>query len=290
MKKRVFLILVTYNGEKWLKKCLDSVFNSTYPVSVIAIDNNSNDATLSILNQYNEIDIIDSKSNLGFGKANNIGIEKALNENADYLFLLNQDTWIFPDTIKSLVDAAEKNENYGIISPLHYSGDEKTLDSSFKTYWERKTSTLEENIDEVPFVNAAAWLLPAHVVKKVGYFEPMFDHYGEDRNYVERVKYHDFKIVITNNARICHDRIPKRVFKKDVIQSKYTIQAEILNINHNLIYSYWKGFISVFGLPKFFLKIYPVKKSILMFFKLMGFYIKLNLKLFKIIKIRNSYK
>lgn len=290
MQQKVVVIIVTYNGSKWLNKCLQSLQQSVLPISVIAVDNASTDNSVQILKQFSFVEVIQSETNLGFGKANNIGIKKALEENFDYYFLLNQDTWIETDTIQNLVAIASQNEKFGIISPVHFSPDEVSLDANFEMYWKRKISSISSEVDEVPFVNAAAWLLSKNVIDKVGYFEPMFDHYGEDRNYADRVRYHGFKTVIVQNSKIYHDRTITRSFQKDVKQSKYKMLAEVLNVNHNYIIGLLNAFRNVMGLPKYFSKFYSVLKVFSMFWQLFGYYILLKLHFITILKTRRSYK
>ncbi len=290
MHQKVVVIIVTYNGSKWLNKCLQSLQQSVLPVSVIAIDNASTDNSVEILKQFSFVEVVQSETNLGFGKANNIGIHKALEQNFDYCFLLNQDTWIEPDTIQNLVAIASQNEKYGIVSPMHFSPDETSLDANFEMYWKRKTNEISEFVDEVPFVNAAAWLLSKKVIEKVGYFEPMFNHYGEDRNYADRVHYHGFKTVIVKNSKIYHDRKITRNFQKDVKQSKYKMLAEVLNVNHNYIVGLFKAFRNVIGLPKYFAKYYSASKVFSMFWQLFGYYILLKLHFLTLLKARKSYK
>lgn len=290
MQQKVVVIIVTYNGSKWLNKCLQSLQQSVLPISVIAVDNASTDNSVQILKQFSFVEVIQSETNLGFGKANNIGLKKALEENFDYCFLLNQDTWIETDTIQNLVKVAEQNQKFGIISPMHFSPDEVSLDANFEMYWKRKTNSISSEVDEVPFVNAAAWLLSRKVIEKVGYFEPMFDHYGEDRNYADRVRYHGFKTVIVQNSKIYHDRTITRSFQKDVKQSKYKMLAEVLNVNHNYIIGLLNAFRNVIGLPKYFSKFYSVSKVFSMFWQLFGYYILLKLHFITILKTRRSYK
>ncbi|HIB49214.1 MAG TPA: glycosyltransferase family 2 protein [Flavobacteriaceae bacterium] len=290
MKKKVFVIIVSYNGEKWLEKNLSSLKNSIYPVKTIVVDNNSSDASSEIIRSFQDVQLINSKENLGFGLANNLAMKEALSKDADYLFLLNQDTWVFPETIGNLVSAAEEYNNFGILSPLHYSGNEVVLDESFETYWNRKIQTFDGKIDEVPFVNAAAWLIPRRVVEKVGYFEPLYRHYGEDRNYATRVLFHNFKIGIVTNANICHDRVIKRNFKKDVTQSKYKILTEVLNINNSIVVGYTQGLINVFGLPKYFYKHYSIALVTQLFFKLIWYYLSLLFSVNMISNKRLSHK
>lgn len=289
VEKKVVVIIVTYNGAKWLRKCFQSLEDSTCKVEIIVVDNNSSDNSVEIIQSFPEIQLIQSAENLGFGKANNIGIQKAIELGADYVFLLNQDTWVFPETISNLVEVAEMNEQFGIVSPLHYSGDEINLDASFETYWNRKKKSITNNVDEVPFVNAAAWLLSKNTIERVGYFEPMFQHYGEDRNYTDRMLFHQYKTVVVKNAKICHDRVITRNFNKDCTQAKFKILAEVLNPTNNLIVSYLKGFKSVLGLPKYFLKFYSFSKVFQMFLQLLGYYSLLKFHFISIIKARRSY-
>jgi len=252
------------------------------------VDNNSNDDTINLLRQFRDIEIIGSGTNLGFGRANNIGMKKALEMGADYLFLLNQDTWIFGDTIASLVAKMEKHQIVGILSPMHYGPDEMTLDPGFATYYSRKINSLN-NVRIVPFVNAAAWMLSQDCVEKTGYFEPEFSHYGEDRNYCDRVRYHGFDIAIDDNSGIVHDRIITRNFKKDIVQSRYKILATLLNINLGLGAAYIIALREVCGLPKYFIKHYGFI-AVRLFFNLAGYYLKMLLSAGKIKTIRNSHK
>jgi len=290
VKKNVAVILVTYNGSKWLQKCLHSIEKSVVPVTVIAIDNASTDDSIKILQSFNFVQVIQSEENLGFGSANTIGLKKALTQGFDYFFLLNQDTWIMPNTIKNLVTALEQNSKYGIASPLHFSTDETHLDTNFEMYWNRKTQSVSENIDEVPFVNAAAWLLPKNVVEKVGFFEPMFHHYGEDRNYTDRANYYGYKTIIVKNSVIVHNRIITRNFEKDVKQSKFKLLAAVLNINHNFIFGLLIAFKNVIGLPKYFSKYYSFSNVFLMFWQLLGYYILLKIHFITLLQARKSYK
>jgi GT2 family glycosyltransferase len=291
LDKKVFVIIVTYNGARWIDRNIPSLLDSAYPVSIIVVDNKSTDNTVELLQKYPQVDVIHAGANLGFGKANNIGMQKALALGADYLFLLNQDAWVFKNTISSLVTKMELRPKFGIMSPQHLSGDGVTLDQSFKTYSERRTSEIAiDKISIVPFVNAAAWMISKACAERVGGFEPLFGHYGEDRNYCDRVTYHKFLIGIDADAQIVHDRVITRSFTKDVTQSKYKILATLLNINHSFGKSYLLGLKEVLGLPKYFSKFYGAGKAFALLLKLSGFYITQLLKAGQIGAARNTAK
>ena len=284
---KITVVIVTFNGAFWIEKNIKSILKSNYSVAIIVVDNNSDDRTLLILEQFSDIEIIKSNHNLGFGKANNLGIQKALQNGSDAVFLLNQDTWIFENTISNLVHSWIQNQNFGILSPLHYSNDTQTLDANFENYYNKKYKT-NTNIAAVPFVNAAAWLISKKCLEKVGGFEPIFSHYGEDRNFCNRVLYHKFDIGIVENSKIIHDRIIFRNFSKDNLQARFIILNSLLNINNTVLKGIFIGFKSVFGLSKYFFKYYNLKKTVSLFFNLFFNFVLMLFHLILILKIRKN--
>lgn len=212
--KNVAIIIVTWNGMKWIEKCLYSIRQSCYPVTVFLVDNNSSDKTPDFIEKnFPEVRMTRFKDNLGFGKANNIAIKQAFSEGYDYFFLLNQDAYLYPDTIEKLVEVAGDKE-YGIISPVHLNGDGSKVDFYFRDFVLGKCPDFinqtvtggNRSIFETEFIPAAAWLLPRKTIEEIGGFDALFYHYGEDDNYCQRCRYHQRKIVFTTHAFICHDR------------------------------------------------------------------------------------
>ena len=117
--------MVTFNSIKWIDECLASCEAS----QTIVIDNASTDSTVShIRKNYPEVTLIENKSNIGFGQANNIGIQKALSEGAEYVFLLNQDAYLGQDCIEKLIEVHQSNPEYGILSPMHLNGNGTNFD------------------------------------------------------------------------------------------------------------------------------------------------------------------
>jgi GT2 family glycosyltransferase len=165
-------------------------------------------------NYSQKIKLIESKENVGFGRANNLGISLGLELNSDFIFLLNQDTVIQKDTVEKLLEVSNRNLNFGIISPIHSDGSGALLDVSFLYYINRQGENLisdsilnkeMKEIYEVEMINAAAWFIPKKTFEIVGGFDPMFFLYGEDDNFCQRVLYHNLKIGITPKTIIKHD-------------------------------------------------------------------------------------
>lgn len=238
-------IIVTYNALKWIDKCLGSLLSSTIPIDILVIDNGSTDGTREIIkSRYTSVRLIESDENLGFGKANNIGLKIALEENYDYSFLLNQDAWVEQDTIEKITEIHKNHPEYGIMSPIHISGDGKNLDNNFTTYINGYSCPefvsdvilnreLKE-VYEINFVNAALWLISRQVLEKVGGFDPLFFMYGEDDDYINRLKYHGFKVGLCPKVKGYHDRPQKmndtRIWSAERLFSSRIAGIKNLNI------------------------------------------------------------
>lgn len=215
----IFCIVVIYNGTQnnWIKNCFSSILNSSIPITIIAVDNNSNDDSTSyIKTHFPEVQLIECEENLGFGKANNIGIEIALKNNCDFVFLLNQDARVNPDTIQKLALKLKQNPDFGIISPMHLNGTGSALDYNFSNYIipsycknlysDFVLNKVADKVYESDFICAAAWLLSRRCLEIVGGFNPTFFHYGEDDNYVHRLHYKGLKIGVDPFSTMYHDR------------------------------------------------------------------------------------
>lgn len=212
MKNKIYIVIVTYNGMKWLDECL----SSTSPYPVIVIDNNSKDESVEFIEKnYPNVILLKQQENLGFGKSNNIGIKYALEQGCEGVFLLNQDAYLAEDTISNLYDFYQNNPEYGLLSPIHLDGSGQLLDRNFSQYMEYDhnnkfySDALLRGLKgcyDVPFVNAAAWFLPRKSLEDIGGFDPIFHHYGEDDNYCQRLRYHDFKIGVLADTWVRHDR------------------------------------------------------------------------------------
>jgi GT2 family glycosyltransferase len=227
----IYSIVVTYNGEQWINICIDSLINSKLDGEhrIIVIDNGSTDKTIKLLENYlQSIEIIETHENLGFGQANNIGMKMAIENNADFIFLLNQDAWIESNVIQSLIDVSKANDNFGILSPLHWNGDGDKIDFNVHKFICESNLSRDlisdsyqnkRNIYTIEFINAAIWLLPTKSVKKVGLFDPIFFQYGEDRNYAQRMSFHQFKIALVPELKGYHDR--ETIMVKNMTSKKY---------------------------------------------------------------------
>lgn len=239
----IYVVIVTYNGMKWINKCLRDVLRSDLKISIILVDNCSTDETANFVrNNYPDIELIQTNENLGFGRANNIGIKEAIKNNADYVFLLNQDGYVEKDTLSKLITFHINHPEYGVLSPQQKNGNGTELDKKFKNIVLRQcvNNTFQESgrtIHDVSFVMAAFWLISADCLMKVGLFDPIFFHYGEDGDYLSRVRFHGFKIGVVMDSIAYHDRQERVVPEMQQLKSFYASQlASLTNINRSLAF------------------------------------------------------
>lgn len=211
----IYAIIVTYNAMRrnWIDRCMQSLLGSTISVKPIVVDNNSIDGTRKhVPEHYPEAVWLPQDKNIGFGQANNVGINYALQHNADYVMLLNQDAAIMPDTLSLLL---KESDGISLITPIHLNGNGSQFDINFQKHTLPSNKNIPDNIAEcrlkkghfiIGEVCAACWLLPAHILKTIGGFNPLFFQYGEDNNYYDRLIYHHIKSFLVPSAEIHHDR------------------------------------------------------------------------------------
>lgn len=217
---KVVAIIITYNSILWIKKCLSSLAASTKKLDVIVVDNASSDNTVNFIEtNYPNVRVVKNKTNEGFAAANNTGIKLADTLFlADHFFLLNHDAWIRKDTIEKLVKLSLKFPEYGVLSPIHLNATNQQLEYLFTSFISKSNDEgrnlysdliLKQPLQEIydiHFVNAAAWLISRRAIKTVGLFDSInFPHYGEDNNYLQRVRYFNLKIGVVPSTFITHD-------------------------------------------------------------------------------------
>lgn len=240
----IYAIVVTYNAMRrnWIERCLQSLRESTVAVTPIVIDNGSKDGTCEYVpTHYPEVIWMPQRKNLGFGQANNVGIRYALEHEADYVMLLNQDAAIAPDALSALLDAAQGHN--ALLSPLQLNGEGTKVDQMFrKTLHQADNGLLEDflvNHEAKPvyptgFFAAACWFMPSSMLKEVGGFNPLFFHYGEDDNYQFRARYHGYDNLVVIKARMYHDRGEHgdvEIFNKNRMRREIILLALDINLS-----------------------------------------------------------
>lgn len=207
---KVAVVLVNYNGKIYINQCLDSIFRQTYTnIAVIVVDNCSTDNSPDMIEKsYPNVCLIRNNENTGFARGNNIGIEYAIRQGADYILLLNIDTWIDNNMIGYLV----QNASSSIVtvpkiycdrrmSKIWYAGGEidyhngNAYHCAYKDFQETR---------KVSFACGCCALIHTDIFKQIGMFDEKCYLYFEDVDLSFRMLEAGKEIFLVQEAKMWH--------------------------------------------------------------------------------------
>lgn len=277
----VSIIIVNYNTRELTIQCLSSIYEQTKEIDfeIIVVDNASVDnSCISIKENFPNVLLIESKENLGFGRANNLGVKIAKGK---YLFLLNSDTillnnaiWYFHQFFETLPDtkigAAGSILLDSELMPTHSSGRFPNIVNALKVplfgYFDRnyfinsfrkeKKEFNNEAYFEIDYVTGADLFMPHQLYDNIGGFDPCFFLYYEETDLQKRLNYAGFKSVIIDDPKIIH--LEGKSNKKPIFSNKTRIiftKSEFLYFKkHSNLISYlvYRFCILIIRLPLLF--------------------------------------
>lgn len=188
---KVTVIIVNWNGEDFLERCLSALMRQTVkPHEIIVVDNASSDGSIAIVERFPTVRLMLPGRNTGFARGNNLAIDGASLESV-WIALLNPDAFAAPRWLEALLLAAESNPGFDVFgSKLVNAVDPTTLDGTGDAYhlsglvWRTghgmPVSAFLENEREVFSPCAAAALYRRKVLCKIGGFDEDYFCYVED--------------------------------------------------------------------------------------------------------------
>jgi GT2 family glycosyltransferase len=200
------VIIVNWNGKKWLKKCLDSLLAQTYQdTEIVVVDNNSTDDSVEFIkeNYGSKIKLIISRKNLGLTRGIEIGISKSKGQ---FLLLINNDIWVEKNFVEKLVSFYKKND-YSVISPREkrYDKSERficntTIDPTGSPAYYKPTYSRPEKI----FYLSVCFLCTREVYRESQGLDSDFFMYNEDVDWFWRLRLLGKKFTYTEDIYIYH--------------------------------------------------------------------------------------
>lgn len=226
-QKKVSVIIVSWNTESLLRKCLTTLFASRTKATleIFVVDNNSADNTVKMIKkEFPAVKLIVNRENAGFAKANNQALKEAT---GDYILLLNPDTEIFPETIEVSINFMETDSKIGVMGPKMFFPDGRLQPSvrRFPTLWPillmflkvpkvwpevRAVSRYlavdfdyekEQTIDQVM---GAYMFIRRAVVEKIGPLDERFFIWFEEVDFCRRAWRAGYQVVYNPNVKITH--------------------------------------------------------------------------------------
>ncbi|MGE5401627.1 MAG: glycosyltransferase [Ignavibacteriales bacterium] len=222
------IIIVNFNVKEFLQNLLNSILKSSGNISteIIIVDNASDDGSVEIIKEkFPSVKLIANKKNIGFGAANNQGLQAAQGK---YILLINPDTIVQEDTFKKLIEFFEKTPDAGLVgckvlnsdgtlqlacrrgfpgpwtSFCKVSGLSKLFPKS-RLFARYNLTFLDENQTyEVDAISGAFMMMKREVYEKIGGFDPQFFMYGEDLDLCFRTQKAGFKVYYVHTTQIIH--------------------------------------------------------------------------------------
>ena len=223
MIPRVAVVVLNWNGLADTVECLASLEQLETPAyEVVVVDNGSTDGSVTAIRErFPRVTVLENGENLGYTGGNNAGLRYALEQEADYVLLLNNDTTVAPDLVRRLVDAAEADPQVGIAGPTIYYHDRPDViwSAGGAIDWERGTTWMVglDELDEgqfgaqpraMDFVTGCCILVRRALIERVGLLDERFFAYYEDTEWCARAARAGYKIVHVPAARMWHKISP----------------------------------------------------------------------------------
>ncbi|MER6086794.1 glycosyltransferase family 2 protein [Streptomyces bluensis] len=229
---RVATVTVGTNERSWLERCFATLVDSDtsgIDLTVWYVDNDSDDGSMAFVkDHFPEVRVIQNRSNVGFARANNIGMRAALDEGADYVFLVNPDTQTPKSLVRDLAEFMEDQADYGVVGPMQYEYDESggTALGAYN-HWSRTALRWGEqhafagdwpnhpspasppegrapNTLEHAYVQGAAFFVRAELLRTVGLFDEVFHTYYEETDLCRRARWAGWRVALILDAGIQH--------------------------------------------------------------------------------------
>lgn len=225
----ISVIVLNYNGKYFIGKCLQSVFNTTYPnFEVIFVDNASFDNSVEFVKQnFPSSKIIANTHNLHFAEGNNIGIHLASGE---YVILLNNDTKVDPNWLNEIFTLMESDPTIGACQcKLLFMDNPKEIDSAggfinpLGLCEERGKGEVDiqqyDHPDELFHAKGAAFVIRKKVLNEVGMLDKQFLYNSEDVDLCWRIHLKGYKVLFCPKAIVYHNRSSptKKCFQSQTI-------------------------------------------------------------------------
>jgi GT2 family glycosyltransferase len=215
---RVAVLVLTWNRVDELVPCLESFAVNDYrPCDVVVIDNGSeDDSVVTVRRDFPWAKLIENGTNLGFCRANNVGMKWALEQGYDYVMLLNSDTKVLPGLISELVSVMEGDRTIGIAGAKNVlmENPDFTWGRYGKVTWgPMLVKTIgryapDQRLDEPPrdvdWVIGNACMMSRAALEKIGFFDEAFWQCNEDVDWSYRARKAGFRVVYVDRAAILH--------------------------------------------------------------------------------------
>lgn len=218
----VYVIILNTNRRDDTLACLASLSESTYQdIKIIVLDNKSTDGSVkAIRSTFPNVQIINLTKNLGYAGNNNVGIEEAIKQGADWVLVLNEDTVLDPECLAELVKIGDSDPKIGIVGPMVYHHNEPDVIQSaggmLGKYWQSQhlgKNELDQGQFQLPhrveWISGCAILVRKAVIEQIGMLDANFFIYWEETEWCIRASRSGWKIFHVPQAKLWHKGVQR---------------------------------------------------------------------------------
>lgn len=223
MKPLVYILVLNYCSLQDSLACIKLIRELDYSnFRLLVIDNNSPDGSGRELEIAigNKNEFLRLPTNTGYAGGNNAGFEIALRNGADYVFVVNPDVRLPPDSLSCYIELLESDVEIGAMNPIQLSMDSR-IDASFeKAVLANSRPYRHENwrgVRETTTLFGAALMIPSKTLRTIGGFDPLFFAYGEEEDFCRRIRNHGLKLVVTPESPVTHCRTKDKEKTSDFV-------------------------------------------------------------------------
>jgi len=215
--KKISIILLNYNGYDDTIACIESLKKNTNNLNyeIIVVDNDSTDDSFQKLSNVDGITLLDSGNNGGFSYGNNVGIKFAIDNGADYIYLLNNDTIVNDNTISNLYEVMETSDIDILGSRIMYYDNQDLIQylggtinwnkvTAIHNYEREKYDFQIDNIIETDFITGCSMFIKRNVFEKIGLLPEEYFMYCEDLDFCIKAKESNLKLAVCTNSVVYH--------------------------------------------------------------------------------------
>lgn len=250
----VGIIILNWNGLQDTRECIESIQQTDYPnLDIILVDNASknNDEPALLQQEFPQLKIIRNNENLGFSGGNNTGINFALDQGAEYIFLLNNDAFVTETLLSDLVNAAAAHPEIGMLGPTIVSYFDRAHEYVGAVYNRRHASAYEylrssanlPDLIDTEYVPGCAVLVPSPVIQKIGLLDESFFAYYEDVDWSLRCRDAGYRVAVVTTTKVFHKGTTDQVRLKSPFSQYLLVRNQWQFMRKYGRWFEWPGFI-----------------------------------------------
>lgn len=225
---KVVIVVLSWNSKKYIGECLNSLKKTK--TEIILVDGGSTDGSQEYLKtNFNELKLIETNKNLGYAGGNNVGLRRALEQNADFVWIVNPDIVVDQNSLEEALKVMVKDDKIAVVGSkvyfaagfefhknrytkrdlgkvIWYAGGENDWKNIFAVHYGMNEVDSGQNNKEkeVNFATGSSMLIRCDVLRQVGLLDDKYFLYYEENDLCQRIKKADYKIMYAPKSVVWH--------------------------------------------------------------------------------------